>query len=629
MKKTKFRSLTVTLAIVFLALSAVVLLIANSLQIYFNFQVQRDIITSQQQFIAQKAANTVKSFIQGKFDVLKTAASLGNLANSSAQEQKLILEKLLGFEPAFRQLILLDSQKQELMRDSRLSDLLSLQLTEQKEKNLFSQTKLGREYISSVYIDEITNEPMIIMAVPIMNVFGDFKGVLLSEVNLKFMWDLVGGIKVGNTGRAYVVDKHGNLIAFGDISRVLKGENLTHLEEVEEFVEGDALIHKDSADISEGIQGTLVVANHAHLVVPDWAVVVELPVWEAYKPVLASLKLTIWTMLLSFALALVAGVYLAKRITKPVIDLRDAAGRIGQGKMDTRIEVKSRDEIGQLAASFNQMIEDLNRTTVSRDALMEEVAERKQAEKSLKKAVEELEQANKELKDFVYIASHDLREPLRKIASFGRLLENSLIDKIMGDDLENLQFMIDGATRMTQMVEGLLSYSRISTKGQEFETVDLNEVISDLKNIELGVLLEDSNAILDIPEDLPHVKADPVQMRELFQNLIANGIKYQAKDNVPHITVRTRAVSDSVVRIEVEDNGIGIKQENLQLLFTMFKRLHSRSEYDGTGIGLAVCKKIVEHHGGQIGVESKFGGGSTFWFTLPAVQSPVCTIAGR
>jgi light-regulated signal transduction histidine kinase (bacteriophytochrome) len=285
--------------------------------------------------------------------------------------------------------------------------------------------------------------------------------------------------------------------------------------------------------------------------------------------------------------------------------------------MTARIEVVSNDEIGQLAASFNQMVEDLNRTTVSRDALMEEVAERKQAEKSL-------EDANQDLKNFVYIASHDLREPLRKISAFGRILEQDLGAKLAGDDLENLNFMVDGACRMTQMVEGLLSYSRVSTKGNKFEPTNVNLIIKEIKNLELSTLLEEKDASLEVEENLPDVLADSVQLRQLLQNLIANGVKYQPKDGSrkPAIRIWSEPAANDMVRINITDNGIGIHRDNLGSLFTMFKRLHSRSEYEGTGIGLAVCKKIVERHGGQIGVESEYGNGSTFWFTMPLSRQP-------
>jgi len=627
MEKTKkFRSLTITLAIAFLALSAVVLLISNSLQIYFNLGTQRNMIAGRQKLIAQEAANTVRTFIQGKSDLLKTAAGLGNLINSAQQEQKLVMEKLLGFEPAFRQLVLFNTKEQELLRESRLSNLLSGQLTEQINQNkneILTQAVQGKTYISPVYIDKVTSEPLIIMAAPITDVFGDFKMILIAEVNLKFMWDLVASIKVGDDGLAYVVDRRGNLIAFSDISRVLKGENLLYLAEVAEFIANDDSFDKNSAKLSKGIMNTYIAATHVPLGTPDWAVVVESPILEAYGSIFASFKLTIWTVLLSFALAIIAGIYLSKRITKPIIHLRDAAEKIGQGRMDTKIETQSRDEIGQLAISLNQMVEDLNRTTVSRDALMEEVAERKHAEQALKETADKLEQVNQELQNFVYVASHDLREPLRKISAFAQLLERSLTGKLADNDLENLKFMIDGATRMTQMIDGLLSYSRVSTKVREFEAVQLDTVIHEIKKFELSTLLEETHTILNIPEPLPSIKADPVQIRQLLQNLIANGIKYQTRGNIPEITITAETIPDEMVRIKVSDNGIGVKAESQSLLFTMFKRLHSQKEYAGTGIGLAVCKKIVERHGGQIGIESKFGRGSTFWFTIPAAKSPV------
>ena len=249
-----------------------------------------------------------------------------------------------------------------------------------------------------------------------------------------------------------------------------------------------------------------------------------------------------------------------------------------------------------------------------------DITDRKRAEEKLKELNHELEDVNQELKNFVYIASHDMREPLRKITAFGAILRQSLKDKLSSDDAENLHFMIDGAERMAKMIEGLLAYSRISTQAQPRQAVDLNEIVKQLQQLELSVLLEEKHATIEIPQPLPCVEADPVQIRQLMQNLIANGVKYQKKGNAPHITITSKPAADGMVRIEVMDNGIGIAPQYLQSIFTMFRRLHSRDEYEGTGIGLAVCKKIVELHGGKISVESQPDKGSTFWFTMPTAE---------
>jgi PAS domain S-box-containing protein len=388
-KKTRaFRSLAATLAFAFSALVIVILIIASGLQMYFSFKAQQKDIVNQQLHIAQDAANTVKSFIQEKFSILGAATSLGNLVAVSEEEQKPVLERLLGVEPAFRQLVLLNAQEEELLRVSRLSKLLSVQLMEYNKSELFSNVRQRETHISSIYIDKITSEPMVIMAVPVTDVFGDFKGVLMAEVNLKFMWDLVDSIKIGNEGRAYVVDRQGNLIAFGDISRVLKGENLIRLKEVAKFVNAEEMPVERKASISKGIQDTYVVASHVQLGRPSWAVVVELPLFEAYGSVIQGSILIVIIILISIILAIVAGTYLSRRITRPIIDLRDAALEVGKGRLDTQIEIKTRDEIEDLARAFNQMTQDLQMTTTSIDNLNQEITERKRAEEALRKAEE-------------------------------------------------------------------------------------------------------------------------------------------------------------------------------------------------------------------------------------------------
>jgi PAS domain S-box-containing protein len=253
-----------------------------------------------------------------------------------------------------------------------------------------------------------------------------------------------------------------------------------------------------------------------------------------------------------------------------------------------------------------------------------DITERKRAEKEREHLLEDIqkiniriEESNKELQDFAYIASHDLREPLRKIISFGSLLEESLGEKLDKDERENFEFMMEGSNRMQTMIDDLLTYSRITTKAKPFEQVDLNDVIEDVKKLELAERLESTGGVIIIPKPLPYVYGDQSQLHQILQNLIGNGLKFH-KDNIPpEIIIRAHNVDNNMLMVELQDNGIGIDERYKEQIFTMFKRLHSRAKYEGTGIGLAACKKIVTRHGGTIGVSSKMGEGSLFWFTLP------------
>jgi len=259
--------------------------------------------------------------------------------------------------------------------------------------------------------------------------------------------------------------------------------------------------------------------------------------------------------------------------------------------------------------------------------VIRDITERKQAEEEREALLEDLrtlnyklEQSNKELQDFVYVASHDLQEPLRKISSFGILLQDSLQGKLDEDQQENFEYMIDGAKRMQMMIGDLLDYSRVTTRAKPFERVDLNKVIEDLKSLELATLVDETRGAIYVPEPLPPVRGDPSQVYRLLQNLIGNGLKFHQEGIPPKITISARRTKDNMLHIQVQDNGIGIDAKYHEQVFTMFKRLHSRKRYKGTGIGLAICKKIVNRHRGDIGVKSTPGEGSTFWFTLPRVS---------
>jgi GAF domain-containing protein/HAMP domain-containing protein len=367
------RSLTATLALAFLALSVTVLIVASSFEMYFSVQTQREAAASNQRLIAQDAANTVASFIQERFSILEAAIRLSDLVSASQKEQQTVLENLLGAQPAFRHLVLLDSQDQELARVSRLSQAAAGKLMDRAASDLFAQVKQGSRYIGPVYVDEVTSEPMVLVAIPATDVFGDFQGTLIAEVNLKFMWDLVGRLEVGETGLAYVVDRQGGLIAFDDISRVLRGENVSYLREVGEFVSNPALIDETGAGVSRGISGVTVVGTYVPLGTPDWAVVTELPVVEAYRGVIRSAAISAGVMLVMAVLAGLIGVAVARRLAVPLLTLTETATRIAGGEIDLQAAMEGPTQVIDLARAFNSMTAQLRELIGS---LEQRVAER-------------------------------------------------------------------------------------------------------------------------------------------------------------------------------------------------------------------------------------------------------------
>lgn len=245
---------------------------------------------------------------------------------------------------------------------------------------------------------------------------------------------------------------------------------------------------------------------------------------------------------------------------------------------------------------------------VSRD-----ITERVWADLELKKAAEELSRSNEDLQQFAYVASHDLQEPLRMVASYTQLLQRRYRGRLDADADEFIQFAVDGATRMQGLINDLLQYSRVGTRGAAFEPMKLDAAV-DRATANLKTLIEETGARL-VREPLPVVEADPSQMAQLMQNLIGNAIKFRG-ERTPEVHISAEQSGDEWV-ISVRDNGIGIDPQYAERIFIIFQRLHTKAEYPGSGIGLSICKKIVNRHGGRVWVEPATGGGSVFRFTLP------------
>jgi light-regulated signal transduction histidine kinase (bacteriophytochrome) len=252
-------------------------------------------------------------------------------------------------------------------------------------------------------------------------------------------------------------------------------------------------------------------------------------------------------------------------------------------------------------------------------AAIRDITGRKTAEALLLQKLDELSRSNEELAQFAYVASHDLQEPLRMVASYTQLLSRRYKGKLDSDADEFIAFAVDGAGRMQRLIQDLLLYSRVGTKGRDLLATSsedaLQQALMNLRNA-----IEESGAQVT-HDPLPAVLADEMQLVQLFQNLVGNAIKYQSP-GIPRVHIAAARDGDKTWSFSVKDNGLGIDSQYFKKIFGMFQRLHKREEFAGTGIGLAICKKIVERHGGSISVESEPGQGSTFRFALAGSEKP-------
>jgi PAS domain S-box-containing protein len=258
-------------------------------------------------------------------------------------------------------------------------------------------------------------------------------------------------------------------------------------------------------------------------------------------------------------------------------------------------------------------------------AAIRNISVRKKAEADLLRNVEELNRSNEELEQFAYIASHDLQEPLRMVASYTQLIARRYKGKLDADADEFIFYAVDGANRMQRLIQDLLAYSRIGTQGKKLLNISSEEALQQ-SLINLSSTIEKSGALVT-HGPLPAVAADESQLVQLFQNLVGNAIKYQ-RDAVPRVHISAAKDGEKKWLFSVQDNGLGIEPQYFEKIFGMFQRLHKREEYDGTGIGLAICKKIVERHGGDISVESETGQGSTFRFALTGSKTETMKAIG-
>ncbi len=659
-EKKKFRSLKTSVAYLLIFLSIIFLFVFGGLNFYIHFNLQQSLISDHQALTAEKAAYLVDEFILDKGKELRITADMGNLLESDYDEQKLILAKLLSSDQAFRRILFFDENNSESIDVSRTTETIGYNyskiLSNFSDNSFNSSIMSDFIYLSQIYIDESSNEPLVLLAVPVTDVFDNFRGFLASEINLKFMWNLIDSLSLGENGIAFVIDEKGNLLAYRDISRVLAGENLVYLDEVNEIVNNERHQHQNNAEITRGIEGNLVVTTHYRLDTSDWAVVVELLLNEAYESVISGMIASSVTVIFTLTLALILGLYISRKVTNPIIDLRNAAISVGKGDLDTKIKIKENNEIGELTSSFNNMIdklswsrkkiEEYNKTLEKKvsdrtSQLTEKVEQLKHAEKKLKAAKKQIELFNRNLEkkvkertselssanirikrllavksQFLNQVAHDIRTPIYAISLSYELIRKNVSSK----NKENMEIMGRNIIYLTNLVNDFLNIARIDDGKVDLvmKKQDIRKLIDDVIESNKRVFSEQNVKIeKNIPSDIPDVLIDENKIREVFSNIISNSVKYN--DNSEKIIHISLSVSGRFLKVMITDNGIGLDKKDMKMLFTeFFKADPSRHQKGSSGLGLSICRRLIELHGGKIKAESKgIDKGLKITFTLP------------
>lgn len=570
---------------------------SSAVSIVIGRQAIREATLQDMQQKAEAYAGAVLSYIDGARSLLTTTAALPQL--SSPQQAREVAALVRAQSSAFEYLMFLTAEGTMAMVEPLA---LEAQLSHRDLSFSAWFRELGRAkgtVVSDLHISPVTQRPAIVIATPVLAADGRTVGIWAGALKLDYL-SKIGAITADPTQRieaGFLTDRRGLVIAHQNRPAFVESQtDFSSVHPVSEALAGRA----GASEFFNAIEGEQRFAGYVPLPSLGFAAVFRVPTAVALAP---AEVLTRSIILASVALAALLGAAVfvfTRRTVAPLTRLAIAAQSIGTGDFSQRIEAPGGDEMGQLAQAFNRMAGTLG-----------------EMDAQVQSRTAALARSNAELEQFAYVASHDMQEPLRMVVGYVQLLEKRLAGKLDADTREFMGYAVDGALRMQNLIQDILAYSRVSTKGQPLVPVDSAAALQQALAV-LASRIAETAAEIEV-QPLPRVMADPSQLAQLFQNLISNALKF-CQGQAPRVRVAA-AHEAGWWRFSITDNGIGIAPEYRAQLFIIFKRLHTRREYPGTGIGLAICKRVVERHGGEIGIESAPGGGAVFWFTFPEVKN--------
>ncbi len=592
-------------AVHFAMLVTVALLASGLSGMYFSYQEYVAALVDLQREKAQAAAYKIEQYIREiEHQIGWTALPQLSSGVPALEQRRLDYFKLLRQVPAITEIGYLDSAGREKLRVSRLAmDVLGSN-RDFSEDPLFSEARSGRTWFSPVYFRKET-EPYMTLSAPAGR---DDSGVTVSDVNLKFIWDVITQIRIGKAGYAYVVDVHGRLVSHPDISRVLQKSDFSALPQVQSALmattpEGDAA---RDVTIADNARGESVLVAFARIAPLGWAVLVEQPRVEAFAPLYESMWRTGLLLLAGLALSLLASLALARRMVTPIRALQSGAAKIGAGSLDQRIEVRTGDELEALADQFNRMAADLKE---SYSGLERKVEER----------TRDLEIANRHKSEFLANMSHELRTPLNAVIGFSEVLQERMFGELNEKQMEYVRDIHSSGKHLLSLINDILDLSKVEAGRMELELTrfDLPTALGNALTLvkeragRHGVTLA-----LEVDQRLNSFVGDERKFKQILLNLLSNAVKFTPGGG--RIGVKAVPI-EGAVAISVADTGVGIAPGDQQVIFEEFRQVGADYAHktEGTGLGLALTKKFVELHGGSIRVESAVGRGATFTFTLP------------
>jgi len=464
--------------------------------------------------------------------------------------------------------------------------------------------------ISDFDYDPDSGRAFAFLATPVLD-GGDLIGVIIARIDSEEISGLVQDHKnLGETGEVIMVTEIDERTALitplrFDSSALSREEILTSLlkdVQIREILKGGG-----GSAVSTDYRNKEVLAIWKYLSFFRLGMIVKMDTAEIFASAEQLRETLSMTSLAILAIVILMAVLIARSVSRPIKELTRTSGIITAGNLSERARVDARDEIGELASSFNKMTDSLVKAKANVESQKGELEEQKKM----------LESVNWELDSFVHTVSHDLRAPLRAISSFSNFIEEDYKDKIDKEGREHLSEIRNGAKRMSMLIDDLLMLSRMSKIKNPYEDTDIKELINSiLERIKLDI--KEHKVDLRIQEKMPTISCDRVKIGEVFLNLINNAVKFSSKNKKerPRVEVGYAEKGD-FHEFHVKDNGIGIDQKHHQEVFGIFRRLKTAQEFDGTGAGLSIVKRVVGDCGGSVWVKSELGHGATFYFTIP------------